>query len=195
MRKLFIVTVTLPVTSLMVALNEVTKTVNLFHFRMEYLFNFDGTFEIHDDIEVLKRMGLALGLDRSECSDEDIMKAKRVLPNALEMYIDQIGGRDVDWRAAFGDDVEDSYYHGGDGADDNVENVCYEVAGASALSLSGLSTSGDLTGISMSVEDLDMQTAIESLHNQSGQVMGEDNEDNGDDDTYCDDDDEDGLGD
>ena len=30
-------------------------------FRMEYLFNFDDTFEIHDDIEVLKRMGLALG--------------------------------------------------------------------------------------------------------------------------------------
>ena len=29
--------------------------------RMEYLFNFDDTFEIHDDIEVLKRMGLALG--------------------------------------------------------------------------------------------------------------------------------------
>ena len=29
--------------------------------RTEYLFNFDDTFEIHDDIEVLKRMGMALG--------------------------------------------------------------------------------------------------------------------------------------
>ena len=38
------------------------------------MFNFDGTFEIHDDIEVLKRMGLALGLDKGECTDEDDMK-------------------------------------------------------------------------------------------------------------------------
>jgi hypothetical protein len=28
---------------------------------MEYLFNFDDRFEIHDDIEVLKRMGMVLG--------------------------------------------------------------------------------------------------------------------------------------
>lgn len=28
---------------------------------MEYLFNFDDKFEIHDDIEVLKRMGMVLG--------------------------------------------------------------------------------------------------------------------------------------
>jgi hypothetical protein len=30
-------------------------------FRMEYLFNFDDKFEIHDDIEVLKKMGMVLG--------------------------------------------------------------------------------------------------------------------------------------
>lgn len=29
--------------------------------RREYLFNFDDKFEIHDDIEVLKRMGMDLG--------------------------------------------------------------------------------------------------------------------------------------
>mgnify|MGYP002224311383 CR=1 FL=1 len=28
---------------------------------MEYLFNFDDKFEIHDDIEVLKKMGMVLG--------------------------------------------------------------------------------------------------------------------------------------
>lgn len=167
---------------------------------MEYLFNFDGTFEIHDDIEVLKRMGLALGLDKGDCTDEDVTKAKRVLPKALEMYIDQIGRRDVDWRAEFGDEIDETYYHEGEATDDNVENVCYEVSGASALSLSGLSTTGDLTGISMSVEDLEMHAAIESLHNQSGQVMGSSDtpDHNGDDDTYCDDDDDDdeeGLGD
>ena len=32
-----------------------------FLFRTEYLFNFDGALEVHDDIEVLKRMGMALG--------------------------------------------------------------------------------------------------------------------------------------
>lgn len=30
-------------------------------YRTEYLFNFNDKFEIHDDIEVLKRMGLAFG--------------------------------------------------------------------------------------------------------------------------------------
>ncbi|ODN01291.1 Transcription factor Dp-1 [Orchesella cincta] len=164
--------------------------------KMEYLFNFDGTFEIHDDIEVLKRMGLALGLDRNECTDEDIAKAKRVLPKALEMYIDQIGRRDVDWRAEFGDlDMEEAYYHEGETGEENVENVCYEVSGASALSLSGLSTNGDLTGMSMSVDDLEMQAAIDNLHNQSGQLMGANDtqeDHDGDEDGY--DDDDDGLG-
>lgn len=37
----------------------------MYHYRMEYLFNFDDKFEIHDDIEVLKRMGMVLG----ECFD------------------------------------------------------------------------------------------------------------------------------
>ena len=30
-------------------------------YRTEYLFNFNDKFEIHDDIEVLKQMGLAFG--------------------------------------------------------------------------------------------------------------------------------------
>lgn len=42
--------------------------------KMEYLFSFDDTFEIHDDIEVLKRMGMALGLDKADCSDENLAK-------------------------------------------------------------------------------------------------------------------------
>lgn len=29
--------------------------------RSEYFFSFDDKFEIHDDIEILKRMGLLLG--------------------------------------------------------------------------------------------------------------------------------------
>lgn len=42
--------------------------------KMEYLFTFDDTFEIHDDIEVLKRMGMALGLHKANCSEENLAK-------------------------------------------------------------------------------------------------------------------------
>ncbi|CAG7818209.1 unnamed protein product, partial [Allacma fusca] len=162
--------------------------------KMEYLFNFDGTFEIHDDIEVLKRMGLSLGLDKNECTDEDIAKAKQVLPKALEMYIDQIGNRGEDWRAEFGDlEGEESYFPDGDGSSDNVENVCFEVSSHSTLGLSGLShasmsSGGDVSmSMAMSVEDLEMQAAIESLqhhHGQSSQQLGSPSNPDADDDSY-----------
>ncbi|KAF0305667.1 Transcription factor Dp-1 [Amphibalanus amphitrite] len=64
--------------------------------KMEYLFNFDDTFEIHDDIEVLKRMGLALGLENGTCRDEDVEKAKAMVPPALAPYIDQLARDGVD---------------------------------------------------------------------------------------------------
>lgn len=138
---------------------------------MEYLFNFDGTFEIHDDIEVLKRMGLALGLDKGECTDEDVEKAKSVLPKALGIYVDQIAKRTNDWRAEFGDLEYEEYYQDGDMEEDNAENVCFEVTGNSTL---GLSTTGDLSGINMSVEDLEMQAAIQSLHPDAAQDLVDD---------------------
>lgn len=55
--------------------------------RFEYLFNFDNTFEIHDDIEVLKRMGMSLGLESGKCSLEDLQIAKSLVPKALEGYV------------------------------------------------------------------------------------------------------------
>jgi transcription factor Dp-2 len=56
-------------------------------FRTEYLFNFDNPFEIHDDIEVLKRMGMTMGLDNGQCGQEDVKKALRMVPEALEHYV------------------------------------------------------------------------------------------------------------
>ncbi|EHB02320.1 Transcription factor Dp-2 [Heterocephalus glaber] len=56
----------------------------------EYLFNFDNTFEIHDDIEVLKRMGMSFGLESGKCSLEDLKLAKSLVPKALESYITDI---------------------------------------------------------------------------------------------------------
>lgn len=35
---------------------------HVYHYRSEYFFKFDNQFEIHDDIDVLKRMGLLLGI-------------------------------------------------------------------------------------------------------------------------------------
>ncbi|KAM5292036.1 transcription factor Dp-2 isoform 3-T3 [Ctenodactylus gundi] len=58
--------------------------------KFEYLFNFDNTFEIHDDIEVLKRMGMSFGLETGKCSLENLKLAKSLVPKALESYITDI---------------------------------------------------------------------------------------------------------
>ncbi|KAG0717127.1 Transcription factor Dp-1 [Chionoecetes opilio] len=55
--------------------------------KTEYLFDFEDRFEIHDDIEVLKRMGMALGLDKAHCSKVDLVRAKSLVPKALESYV------------------------------------------------------------------------------------------------------------
>jgi len=154
--------------------------------KMEYLFNFDGTFEIHDDIEVLKRMGLALGLDKNDCTDEEIEKAKTLLPKALEGYIDQIGRRTEDWKADFEDiDYEESMFH----HDPTAENV-FEVTG----SLVGDSVDGISMSMNMSAEDLEMQAAIDSLHNQGGEESHLDEHDLVDEDSYGDGDEDDAQG-
>lgn len=58
-----------------------------FLFRFEYLFNFDNTFEIHDDIEVLKRMGMAFGLEKGQCAEANLRASRTMVPKALEPYV------------------------------------------------------------------------------------------------------------
>ncbi|CAM1296320.1 TFDP1 (predicted) [Pycnogonum litorale] len=58
--------------------------------KMEYLFNFDNTFEIHDDIEVLKRMGMAYNLEKGECSSKQLEEVRKMVPKALESYVIQM---------------------------------------------------------------------------------------------------------
>ncbi|KAB1267773.1 Transcription factor Dp-1 [Camelus dromedarius] len=58
--------------------------------KFEYLFNFDNTFEIHDDIEVLKRMGMACGLESGSCSAEGLKVARSLVPKALEPYVTEM---------------------------------------------------------------------------------------------------------
>ncbi|XP_042196528.1 transcription factor Dp-1 [Callorhinchus milii] len=55
--------------------------------KFEYFFNFDNTFEIHDDIEILKRMRMAFGLESGGCSAEELKIAKSLVPQVLEPYV------------------------------------------------------------------------------------------------------------
>uniref|UniRef100_A0A674DRG1 Transcription factor n=1 Tax=Salmo trutta TaxID=8032 RepID=A0A674DRG1_SALTR len=55
--------------------------------KCEYLFNFDNTFEIHDDIEILKRMGMSLGLESGKCTADNLVVAKSLIPRSLETYV------------------------------------------------------------------------------------------------------------
>lgn len=86
--------------------------------KSEFSFKFDNTFEIHDDLEVLKRMGLLLGLDKGQCSVEDISKIKSMVPKSLEKYIEVYGlgmeNDTEDWEMA-------SSYAGHEG-DDSVQD-------------------------------------------------------------------------
>lgn len=59
--------------------------------KTEYMFNFNKRFQIHDDIDILKRMGLLFGLDKGECSEEDIERAKSMVPKSLKPYVEQMG--------------------------------------------------------------------------------------------------------
>uniref|UniRef100_A0A914XZ09 Transcription factor Dp-1 n=1 Tax=Panagrolaimus superbus TaxID=310955 RepID=A0A914XZ09_9BILA len=58
--------------------------------KTEFLFHFDQPFEIHDDIEILKRLGLSYGLDKSDVPPEYRQHIKECLPNALKNYADEI---------------------------------------------------------------------------------------------------------
>lgn len=76
-----------------IIVNTSKKTVidcSISNDKCEYLFNFDNTFEIHDDIEVLKRMGMAFNLEKGQCSPEDLKKAVNMVPKALGPYVKEL---------------------------------------------------------------------------------------------------------
>lgn len=61
---------------------------NISNDKREYLLKFDDKFEVQDDYEILKRMGLLFGMDRGESSAEDIDKLKKMVPKAYQKYIE-----------------------------------------------------------------------------------------------------------
>ncbi|VDP17514.1 unnamed protein product, partial [Soboliphyme baturini] len=56
--------------------------------KSEYLMTFNHPFKVHYDIEVLKRLGFAYGLDKGDVTDEIASKLKSYLPPSLRFYID-----------------------------------------------------------------------------------------------------------
>ncbi|XP_020815604.1 transcription factor Dp [Drosophila serrata] len=79
--------------------------------KSEYIFKFDKTFEMHDDIEVLKRMGLLLGLDKGECTPENIERVKSWVPPNLGKYVEAYGtGKTVE--TMYDSDDEDNEFNG-----------------------------------------------------------------------------------
>uniref|UniRef100_A0AC34QGF0 Transcription factor n=1 Tax=Panagrolaimus sp. JU765 TaxID=591449 RepID=A0AC34QGF0_9BILA len=58
--------------------------------KTEFIFHFDQPFEIHDDIEILKRLGLAFGLDKGDVPEQYVEHIRKCLPPALRGYADQI---------------------------------------------------------------------------------------------------------
>ncbi len=52
------------------------------------MFSFDSAFELHNDIEVLKKMGLDCNLHSGIMTEEDVIRAKAMLPKAFESALD-----------------------------------------------------------------------------------------------------------
>eukprot|EP00051_Salpingoeca_urceolata_P035766 m.31217 g.31217 ORF g.31217 m.31217 type:complete len:358 (+) comp9688_c0_seq1:448-1521(+) len=58
--------------------------------KSEYFFNFNKPFEIHDDIEILKRMRMAYGIESGSCTQRELEAARAMIPRALEPYLNQM---------------------------------------------------------------------------------------------------------
>lgn len=56
-------------------------------FRFEHVFDFDNPFEILDDIEVLKHMGMAFGLEKHLCTEESLEMSKTMVSKELVPYL------------------------------------------------------------------------------------------------------------
>ena len=52
------------------------------------MFSFDNAFELHNDIDILKKMGLDCGLHSGSCSADSLKLAKSMLPKAFGDTLD-----------------------------------------------------------------------------------------------------------
>ena len=59
-----------------------------FSSRLEYYFNFDQPFEIRDEVDTLKRMGLTLRLGSTQCTQEEYSQCLELIPPSLRFYVE-----------------------------------------------------------------------------------------------------------
>ncbi|CAG9863432.1 unnamed protein product [Phyllotreta striolata] len=76
-----------------IVINTNKKTVincSISNDKMEYLFQFNDKFEINDDVEILKSIGMLSGLDNGTCTEENLAQLKKLIPESLWPYLDKI---------------------------------------------------------------------------------------------------------
>ncbi|VDM18626.1 unnamed protein product [Hydatigera taeniaeformis] len=69
------------------------KTVidcNISKDKLEYYFNFDQPYEIRDEVDTLKRMGLTLRLGSPQCTQEEYNQCLELIPPSLRFYVEAI---------------------------------------------------------------------------------------------------------
>ncbi|CAG9823489.1 unnamed protein product [Phaedon cochleariae] len=76
-----------------IVVNTNKKTVincSISNDKREYLFQFNDKFEINDDVEILKSIGMLAGLDTGNCTNEDLTKIRNMIPESLWPYLEKI---------------------------------------------------------------------------------------------------------
>ncbi|CAH8663796.1 unnamed protein product [Heterobilharzia americana] len=58
--------------------------------KLEYLFTFDQAYEIRDEVDTLKRMGLMLRLGTIHCTQEEYNQCLELVPPSLRFYVEAI---------------------------------------------------------------------------------------------------------
>ncbi|KAJ8948319.1 hypothetical protein NQ317_011956 [Molorchus minor] len=79
--------------SLLLLLTQNKKTVincSISNDKMEYSFNLVDKFEINDDVEILKSIGMLAGLDTGECTPESLERIKALIPDSLWPYVERV---------------------------------------------------------------------------------------------------------
>lgn len=80
--------------------------------KTEYLFVFNDKFEIKDDFEVLKLIGMTHGLESGNISKGNLIKVKQLVPKSMERYVERMGKAKLPVPNGFQDGDADSEFGG-----------------------------------------------------------------------------------
>ncbi|XP_044746216.1 transcription factor Dp-1 [Coccinella septempunctata] len=67
--------------------------------KLEYIFQFNDKFEINDDVDILKSIGMFMGLDTGTVTPENLETIKSMVPKSLVDYVVQLASgenKDID---------------------------------------------------------------------------------------------------